>query len=39
MKRNKSEIVYYTIFFSALFAISVYVLLDTFVIPHEISRI
>lgn len=39
MKRNKSEIIYYTIFFPALFAISVYVLLDTFVIPHEISRI
>ena len=39
MKRDKSGIVYYTIFFNALFAISVYVLLDTFVIPHAISRI
>ncbi len=39
MKRDKSGIVYYTIFFTALFAISVYVLLDTFVIPHAISRI
>lgn len=39
MKRDKGGIVYYTIFFTALFSISAYVLLDTFVIPHEISRI
>ena len=39
MKRKTSGFIYYTIFFTALLSFSVYVLLDTFVIPHSISQV
>lgn len=39
MKRKTNGFIYYTIFFTALLSFSVYVLLDTFVIPHSISQV
>lgn len=39
MKRKTSGFIYYIIFFTALLSFSVYVLLDTFVIPHSISQV
>lgn len=39
MRKKQSGIIYYTIFSIALLSFSAYVLLDTFVIPHEISQV
>lgn len=39
MRKKQSGIIYYTIFSMALLSFSAYVLLDTFVIPHEISQV
>lgn len=39
MKRKTYGIIYYIIFYTLLLAFSAYVLLDTFVIPHTISRV
>lgn len=39
MKRKTGGIIYYSIFFIVLISFSIYVLLDTFVIPHAISQV
>lgn len=39
MKSKTSGIIYYSIFFIVLISFSIYVLLDTFVIPHAISQV
>lgn len=39
MKSKTSGTLYYMIFFTALMAFNIYVLLDTFVIPHSIEHV